>query len=205
MATHDGPCRGHGRHRRGSQRELPILFFSTDIGMVGIVAASHPEPFSCFFSFLIVHGPLPNLYVDLAFFREQKAPYKCETVPETHFISETLMVFAVGGQLGILLAVHQSPACSTVHPCLWHSTLPCGTVHPLVAQHTHVLPALLWSQPSSAIGSPWESPSSNKLSSYCFHPTLTIALINFIRKINSSLSVKRFFFVNSSGDVPKHF
>ena len=116
-----------------SQRELPILFFSTDIGMVGIVAASHPEPSSCFFLFLIVHGPLPNLYVDLAFFREQKAPYKCETVPETHFISETLMVFAVGGQLGILLAVHQSPPCGTVHPCLWHSTLPCGTVHPCFA------------------------------------------------------------------------
>ena len=135
MATHDGPCRGHGRHRRGSQRELPILFFSTDIGMVGIVAASHPEPFSCFFPFLIVHGPLPNLYVDLAFFREQKAPYKCETVPETHSISETLMVFAVGGQLGILLTVHQSPPCGTVHPCLWHSTplWLCGTVHPCFA------------------------------------------------------------------------
>ena len=145
----------------------------------------------------IGHGHLPYLYVDLAFFRELKVPYKCELVPETHSMSETLLVFAVGGQLGILLAVHQSPPCGTVHPCLWHS-IPmfvaqyahvCGTVHlfGFVAQYTRVLPALLWSQPSSAIGSPWESPSSNKLSSYCFHPTLYTALINFIRKIISSL------------------
>ena len=72
----------------------------------------------------IGHGPLPNLYVDLAFFQELKAPYKYEFVQETHSISEILLVFAMGGQLGILLAVHQSPPCgiSTVHPCLWHST-----------------------------------------------------------------------------------
>ena len=81
----------------------------------------------------------------------------------------------------------------TNHPLVAQYTHVCGTVHSLVAQYTHVLPALLWSQPSSAIGSPWESPSSNKLSSYCFHPTLTIALINFIRKIISSLSLKSFF------------
>ena len=137
MATHDGPCRGHGRHRRCSQRELPILFFSTDIGMVGIVAASHPEPFSCFFPFLIVHGLLPNLYVDLAFFREQKAPYKCETVPETH---SDIVGICRGWAIGHLARStpitplwHSTPMFVVQYTPLWHSTPPCGTVHPCFA------------------------------------------------------------------------